>query len=609
LITSRKGKVSASDSGWSGIIDNDLLPLLCNRTQVTNADCTNLTTSLLIGLFLVLGGIIIAGPSWQTIDKPVVKSQNPLILVVDLSPSMASEDIKPSRYIAVQRKITDILDIYKEGTIGLIAYSGQAHVIAPLSTDTNTLRNLLPNLKPEIMPVPGSNIEHALTLSEMLLKNSNGNSGDVIIFSDSIDADALQQLDGIDLKGALVRIIGVGTSEGEPIKLADGSFAKDQNENIITSSVDKDQLKRAAYELGGTFAMLRLDNSDISYLSRKNFSPDISGDGPLAEQWQDNGAVLVIMVLPFLFLLIRKNALLVFLIAFTLTQPQYSHALEWDSLWKNDNQRAHKAMKEKNYSRARELFTDNEWQALAAHENSDYNVAIDLLSGMDSPRSHFNTGNALALAGQYKEAIEAYNTALGIDPELESASKNAEIIRKILEQQQSKQQKQNEQHQKGNEENQDKQNSNQNQKSDSGESTPEKNPKDGIPSEKQSSGQEDTAKQEDADTQHANKNNDNKNEPGNELEKSDQQLADSNGKDSPKENGENESSGLKAADMKEAENSEDKEKQLALKQWLDQVPDNPAYFMKKKLLYQQQQYQQQQLNGDKLPGQEAQQRW
>src|SRR5690606_35107252 len=126
---------------------------------------------------LIISGWLIAciaaaGPSWQKIQQPVSKQQDALVIVLDLSLSMYAEDEQPSRLVRARRKINDILQQRKEGLTALITYSGDAHVVVPLTDDGNTIINLLPALEPAIMPSFGSNIRAALQLAQQQLDNA-----------------------------------------------------------------------------------------------------------------------------------------------------------------------------------------------------------------------------------------------------------------------------------------------------------------------------------------------------------------------------------------------------------------------------------------------------
>ena len=76
---------------------------------------------------------------FQKIPQPVHQKQDALVLVLDLSYSMKSGDLAPSRIDRARQKLLDLLKQRKEGQTGLIAYAGDAHIVTPLTDDTDTI--------------------------------------------------------------------------------------------------------------------------------------------------------------------------------------------------------------------------------------------------------------------------------------------------------------------------------------------------------------------------------------------------------------------------------------------------------------------------------------
>ncbi|WP_325205998.1 VWA domain-containing protein, partial [Vibrio sp. 03_296] len=73
-------------------------------------------------------------------------------LCMDMSQSMYAQDIAPSRLQQARYKALDLLPQWKEGNTALIAYAGDAYLLSPLTSDSQTLANLIQNLSPDIMP-------------------------------------------------------------------------------------------------------------------------------------------------------------------------------------------------------------------------------------------------------------------------------------------------------------------------------------------------------------------------------------------------------------------------------------------------------------------------
>jgi Ca-activated chloride channel homolog len=72
-------------------------------------------------------------------------------------------------------------------------------------------------------------------------------------------------------------------------------------------------------------------------------------------------------------------------------------------------------------------------------------VAAQQYDDINSATAHYNRGNALAKAGQYPEAIKAYEDALRMQPGMADASANKRAVEAAMKRQQQSQSKQGEQ--------------------------------------------------------------------------------------------------------------------------------------------------------------------
>ncbi|MCK5665273.1 MAG: VWA domain-containing protein, partial [Thiotrichaceae bacterium] len=144
-------------SYWNNVCDASLL-----HYQLTQAQQQQPKKWQWLGAFSFLllifsiAIIALAGPSWEKKEQPVFQQDDALVVILDLSLSMNANDIKPSRLERAKHKLIDILKLKKEGQTALIAFSGDAHTVSPLTIDNKTIISLLPALTVSIMPLPGS---------------------------------------------------------------------------------------------------------------------------------------------------------------------------------------------------------------------------------------------------------------------------------------------------------------------------------------------------------------------------------------------------------------------------------------------------------------------
>ena len=398
----------------------------------------------------MIASIALAGPAWRKIPTSVEKSLTPLVLIVDLSRSMLTADIQPDRLTRMRHKLLDILKERKEGLTALVAFAGDAYTVAPLTDDNGTLANLVQALSPDIMPVPGSNPASGIRQAVDLLTQGAGEAGSLLLLTDGMSVTELAAINKV-LTGTnhTLNIIGVGTAAGAPVPDAHGGFVRDHNGAIVMSRLDTSQLQTLARQHHGQYRTMSIDDDDINALLPRpgTFSKTIAVDRQF-DHWHDEGFWLLLLLLPITALAFRRGWVLpAMLVAITLVKPDTSHADIWTNWWKTSDQQAMKLLQEGEAEEAAELFTNPHWQAEAWYQAENYETAARGFADWNNADGFYNQGNALARAGKLQESLAAYEKALKLSPDMADARSNAELIRKLLEQQQQQQQQEQQQEQ------------------------------------------------------------------------------------------------------------------------------------------------------------------
>lgn len=444
LLLWRKQKNSGQ---WQDLISPELLPFLLEGKTVRRSPGN------LIALMLawIIAAVALAGPSWKKLPVAVEKNNNALIIMLDLSPSMLTEDIKPSRIVRARLKIADLLRERQDGQTALLVYGADAHVVTPLTQDSKTISNLLPMLSPNLMPAQGSNTEAAVARAVQLLKDAGLNQGDLLLITDGVAPDAQQTINKNlqDETGIRLSILGVGGKDPAPIPSRNGGFLRDKSNDIVTSFLDATSLNEFALENRGRYKTLSSDVDDMkTFTSLMNIKMNLKNNNEeekisnrTFDQWADEGHWLVLLLLPVILYVFRRGVLaVVFLTPFILFSPEQAHALGWDDLWKNKDQQAYEKLQADKADEAAKQFTQPEWKASAEYRAGNFAEAAKQFANQNTATAHYNQGNALAKSGQLKEAITAYDKALSIDANLQDAQKNRKIVEEALKKQQEQQQ-------------------------------------------------------------------------------------------------------------------------------------------------------------------------
>ncbi len=215
-------------------------------------------------LLLVLGLVIVslARPRWGYAYNEVKRKGLDLLLAVDVSRSMLSNDVQPNRLERVKLATQDLINDLQGDRVGLIAFAGRAFLEAPLTIDYDAAIDSINELDTKIIPEGGTNISDAIALAARTFgKSATGNRA-LIIFTDGeeLSGDAVRAAKTAADAGVRIFTIGVGTSSGSliPIQSENGgtAFVKDPQGQIVKSKLDEGRLREIAQAADGFYLHL-----------------------------------------------------------------------------------------------------------------------------------------------------------------------------------------------------------------------------------------------------------------------------------------------------------------------------------------------------------------
>ena len=205
--------------------------------------------------------IALAGPQWGT---EVIEAQGSFaqtVIAVDVSSSMRAQDLKPDRLDNAKTMLRMLVSNLKEERIGIVAFTSQAFIQCPITTDQEALRYFIAALQPDMLPVPGTSLAAPVQLAARMLAKYPGQKA-LILLTDGEDHDAkeLAQAKEAALKnGVRIIAIGIGTKEGTLIpekKDAAGNiveYKKDRQGNTVVSKLDDKPLLELAQATSGAY--------------------------------------------------------------------------------------------------------------------------------------------------------------------------------------------------------------------------------------------------------------------------------------------------------------------------------------------------------------------
>lgn len=357
---------------WKKWVDARLLPyLLHTKTKSTQKR----SVFGLITLIWSLWVLALAGPAGQT-HTPAYLNTNSTVIVLDLNSTGRGAEL-----IKVKAKLADILTKLSDEQVALVLYDSKGYTVTPLTQDKNILRSLIPTLGADVLPTAQNNPVKGFETAERLFQNLNLSNGRILF-------------------------ITAGGFNPEPVATKINTLPY-QTALLFVPLNPEDTpptVKAHATE------RLTADDSDINALIAATPLTAQAGaqTNTSLQTVQDFGIYLVLLSIPFLLYLFRKNLIfLIFLSSISTAQANI--------FWRPDQQAYQTAQ-----------------QAFEAFQNKEYQKAYDLFYNPTDADALYNAAGALAYAGQIPEAIALYEQALALNPAHADALYNKEYLEKQL---------------------------------------------------------------------------------------------------------------------------------------------------------------------------------
>lgn len=248
-----------------------------------NYSSTLFKTKIILVLVALAIGVLAAANLRKPAKADAIKGAGvDVMIMLDVSKSMLSQDAKPSRLDKAKQFINNILPKLENNRVGLILFAGQSFLQMPLTPDITAARMFVSNAGPDAVPVQGTVFSDALSLASNSLDVNEKKYKTAILITDGEDNDeaAKETAEKLYEEGVVVHTIGIGSPEGSNI-IEPGSDEpkKDLEGNIIVSKLNEQLLQQIASATKGTYHRLEDVNlvsgqlaSEINTMEKKGFS-------------------------------------------------------------------------------------------------------------------------------------------------------------------------------------------------------------------------------------------------------------------------------------------------------------------------------------------------
>lgn len=215
---------------------------------------------------IALFAVLLARPQFGTKLDTETKKGIEVIIALDISNSMLSKDVAPSRLQKSKQLISRLVDELDNDKVGLILFAGDAFTQLPITNDFISAKMFLSSISPDLIQRQGTAIGTAIDLATRSFTSQEGVGRTIILITDGEDHEpgAIEAIQNAASKGIQVNVMGVGSLEGAPIPLDANSneYHKDASGNVVVTKLNEQMSQEMAQAGNGIY--VRVDNSNAA---------------------------------------------------------------------------------------------------------------------------------------------------------------------------------------------------------------------------------------------------------------------------------------------------------------------------------------------------------
>ncbi|MFI5187173.1 MAG: VWA domain-containing protein [Chitinophagales bacterium] len=230
------------------------------------------TKFILFSLAFALGVAAVANLRKPGSADNISRKGIDVVIALDVSRSMLSTDLSPSRLERAKQMILKLMDQMPDDRIALVVFAGKAYLQMPLTVDHGAAAIFVSTASPDAIAAQGTVFSEALKMSERAFNANERRFKSVVLVSDGEDHDeeTLKTADDLVQQGVMVCTVGIGSAEGSQIPdSATNDYKRDAMGNIVISKLNEDELKQIAQKTNGVYVHFESSDQAINELMKQ----------------------------------------------------------------------------------------------------------------------------------------------------------------------------------------------------------------------------------------------------------------------------------------------------------------------------------------------------
>ncbi len=233
-------------------------------------------------LWLFIAGVLLlmvaaARPYWGSQLVPYEARGRDVMVLFDVSKSMLSEDIQPSRIEHAKWLLRQLVKDSNGDRFGLVAFAGNAFLECPMTTDKTSFIQYVDELNTSSIPLGGTNLQLALETAVKAFDAAESTNRAIVLITDGdeLSGDSARVLDSLKNQKIPLFIVGLGDPANPaviPIKRGPGettAFMRDASGNLVKTKLNEQQLVKLARETGGIYVRSTVTDPGLDQIRQR----------------------------------------------------------------------------------------------------------------------------------------------------------------------------------------------------------------------------------------------------------------------------------------------------------------------------------------------------
>ena len=201
-----------------------------------------------------------------------------IVACLDTSRSMLARDLRPDRLERAKRELVGLFERLRGDRCAILAFSGEAREVAPLTHDYRTLTALLDHVTTEDNRRGGTDLAVAIERALEMFDGRNGAYEVIVVLTDGEDLEgrAAEVAEKAKERGIRVFVVGVGTEGGGKIPVKDTNgregFLRGPDGEEVVSRLAGETLESLARVTGGEYLSTEQSPTPLEDLHRMRIS-------------------------------------------------------------------------------------------------------------------------------------------------------------------------------------------------------------------------------------------------------------------------------------------------------------------------------------------------